>query len=93
MNPTTPITMIPRKQIFTENQSSLMPGFLASLTNLEHDLRNDINPKLSDFLLYTLVFAWVIRKACIPKVTSTHLTFLDSKAFLNKLAVNFLKTL
>ena len=30
-----------------ESQSSLLPGFLASLNNLEHDLKNDLNPKFT----------------------------------------------
>jgi len=44
MNPTKPIATVPRKQIFMESQSSLLPGFVASFSNLEHDLRNDISP-------------------------------------------------
>jgi len=46
-NPSTPITKTPSRQIFMESQSSLLPGFLASLSNLVHDLRNDLNPKFA----------------------------------------------
>jgi len=30
-----------------ESQSSLLPGFLASLSNLVHDLRKDLKPKFA----------------------------------------------
>lgn len=43
--PITPMTRIPSRQILIDSQSSLLPGFLASLSNLLHDLRNDLNPK------------------------------------------------
>ena len=46
MNPTAPITRVPSKQILIESQSSLLPGFSASLSNLAHDLKKDLNPKL-----------------------------------------------
>jgi len=47
IKPITPMTVIPRAQILIDSQSSLLPGFLASLSNLEHDLRNDLNPKVT----------------------------------------------
>jgi len=47
MKPTPPIAAVPSRHIFIESQSSLLPGFVASLNNLEHDLRNDLGPKVS----------------------------------------------
>jgi len=38
---------MPSKQIFIESQSSLLPGFVESFSSLEHDLRNDLNPKVA----------------------------------------------
>jgi len=46
MKPTPPIAMVPSRHIFIESQSSLLPGFVESLSNLEHDLRNDLTPKV-----------------------------------------------
>jgi hypothetical protein len=48
-NPITPISAIPRKQIFIESQSSLRPGFVAKRNNLRAEERNDLNP-----ILYSL---------------------------------------
>jgi len=45
--PNAPTTATPSKQIFIESQSSVLPGFLASLSNLEADLRKDPNPKFT----------------------------------------------
>jgi hypothetical protein len=45
-NATAPTTKIPRKQIFTDSQSSLLPGFFASFNSLAEDLRNDFSPKV-----------------------------------------------
>jgi hypothetical protein len=42
-----PINKTPKTQIFTESQSSLLPGFFESLNNLEHDFRKDESPKLN----------------------------------------------
>ena len=47
IKPITPMTKIPSRQILTDSQISLLPGFLASLNNREHDLRNDFNPKVT----------------------------------------------
>jgi len=44
MKPTPPIAAVPRRHIFIESQSSLLPGFVASLSSLELDLRNDLSP-------------------------------------------------
>jgi len=46
IKPITPMTRIPSRQILIDNQSSLLPGFLASFNNREHDLRKDLNPKV-----------------------------------------------
>ena len=46
MKPTPPIAIVPRRHIFIESQSSVLPGFVASLYNLEADLRNDLSPKV-----------------------------------------------
>jgi hypothetical protein len=46
-NATAPTAKTPRKQIFTESQSSLLPGFFASRNSLEDDLRNDFSPKVA----------------------------------------------
>jgi len=45
-NAIAPIARIPRKQIFTESQSSVLPGFFASFNSLAEDLRNDFSPKV-----------------------------------------------
>jgi len=45
--PIIPIAAVPSAHIFIESQSSVLPGFVASLNNLEHDFRNDISPKVS----------------------------------------------
>jgi hypothetical protein len=35
-NPTSPIAPMPKKQIFTDSQTSLLPGFVASFKVLAH---------------------------------------------------------
>jgi hypothetical protein len=35
--PIPPIAIVPRKQIFIESQSSVLPGFVASFSNLDAD--------------------------------------------------------
>jgi len=45
-NATAPTANTPRKQIFTESQSSVLPGFFASLNSLADDLKNDFSPKV-----------------------------------------------
>jgi hypothetical protein len=42
--PIPPITMMPKKHIFIESQSSVLPGFVASFSNLDADAKNDFNP-------------------------------------------------
>jgi hypothetical protein len=37
---------MPKKQIFIESHSSLLPGFVASFSNLDADLKNDLSPKV-----------------------------------------------
>jgi hypothetical protein len=37
MKPIPPIATVPRKQIFIESQSSVLPGFVASFSNLDAD--------------------------------------------------------
>jgi len=43
-NPISPIALIPRKHIFTDSQSSLLPGFTASFNVLAHWDKNDLRP-------------------------------------------------
>jgi len=45
-NPIPPIAMIPRKHIFSESQSSVLPGFVASFSNLDADWKNDLSPNV-----------------------------------------------
>jgi hypothetical protein len=47
------MAIMPRKQILIESQSSVLPGFLASFSNLLHELRKDINPKGYTYLSNT----------------------------------------
>jgi len=42
MKPITPMSAVPRKQIFIESQSSLLPGFVARRSNLLAEERNDL---------------------------------------------------
>jgi hypothetical protein len=44
MNPIAPITRIPSMQILMESHSSFHAGFLACLSSLPADWRNDRNP-------------------------------------------------
>jgi hypothetical protein len=44
IKPIKPISAMPRKQIFIESQSSLLPGFVANLSSLFEAERNDLNP-------------------------------------------------
>jgi hypothetical protein len=46
IKPMPPIATVPSAHILIESQSSLPPGFVASLNNLEHDLKNDRTPKV-----------------------------------------------
>jgi hypothetical protein len=40
------MAMVPKKQIFTESQSSVLPGFVESFSNLEADVKNDLSPNV-----------------------------------------------
>jgi len=42
MKPIIPTNAVPRKQIFIESQSSLLPGFVARCSNLLAEARNDL---------------------------------------------------
>jgi len=44
MKPTTPMTIMPKKQILIESHSSSLPGFLASFSNFAAELKNDRMP-------------------------------------------------
>ena len=44
--PIPPMAMVPKKQIFIESQSSVLPGFVASFSNLDADIKNDLSPKV-----------------------------------------------
>jgi hypothetical protein len=46
MKPIPPIAMVPRKHIFIESQSSVLPGLVASFSNLDADVKNDLSPKV-----------------------------------------------
>lgn len=46
MNPIPPITIMPRKQIFIDSHSSVLPGFVASFSNRDADVKNDFSPKV-----------------------------------------------
>jgi len=46
MKPIPPITMVPRKHIFIESQSSVLPGLVASFSNLDAAVKNDLSPKV-----------------------------------------------
>jgi hypothetical protein len=37
MKPIPPMAIMPRKHIFIESQSSVLPGFVASFSNLDAD--------------------------------------------------------
>jgi hypothetical protein len=37
MKPIPPIAMVPNRHIFIESQSSVLPGFVASFSNLDAD--------------------------------------------------------
>jgi hypothetical protein len=40
------MAMMPKKEIFIESQSSFLPGFVASFSNLDADAKNDLSPKV-----------------------------------------------
>jgi hypothetical protein len=44
MNPISPTAPIPKKQILIDNQSSFLPGFIASFNVLVHWDKNDLKP-------------------------------------------------
>jgi len=46
MKPIPPMAMVPRKHIFIESQSSVLPGFVASFSNLDAEIKNDRSPKV-----------------------------------------------
>jgi len=51
MKPMTPMTPMPKTQIFIDSQSSLLPGFLESFSNLALEDRKSLKPK--DVFSYT----------------------------------------
>ena len=40
------MAIVPKKHIFIESQSSVLPGFVASFSNLDADVKNDLSPKV-----------------------------------------------
>jgi len=44
--PIPPMAITPRKHIFIDSHSSVLPGFLASFSNLDADSKNDFSPKV-----------------------------------------------
>jgi hypothetical protein len=46
MKPIPPMATVPKKHIFIESQSSVLPGFVASFSNLDADIKNDFSPKV-----------------------------------------------
>jgi len=46
-NPSAPMTRTPKKQIFTDSQSSSLPGFFASFNSLLAELKNDLKPMVA----------------------------------------------
>ena len=46
MKPIPPIAAVPRKQIFIESHSSVLPGFVANFSNLDADWKNVFSPNV-----------------------------------------------
>jgi hypothetical protein len=46
MKPIPPIAIMPRTHIFIDSHSSVLPGFVASFSNLDDDCKNDLSPKV-----------------------------------------------
>ena len=44
--PIPPMARVPKKQTFIESQSSVLPGFVASFSNLDADWKNDRSPNV-----------------------------------------------
>ena len=56
MKPIPPMTIVPKKQIFIESHSSVLPGFVASFSNRDTDVKNDLSPKVPrSFQNYVLI--------------------------------------
>ena len=47
MKPIPPTAAMPIKHIFSDNQSSSLEGFLAILSNREHEDRKDLKPMVN----------------------------------------------
>lgn len=66
-NPIIPTAPMPRRQILTDSQSSLLPGLIASLSVLAACARNDLNPicllHFSVFvvLIYGLLWVFIVK--------------------------------